>query len=362
MRRALCIAGALLCSGSVFAASQRSFVSGIGVDTNPCSRTEPCRSFATAMLATSPNGEIVVLDSAGFGTLMITQAVAVVSPLGVHAGISAFSGDAVTVTAAANDVVVLRNLYINSQGASTGITFTSGSGLHIENCVVSGFSAANIALTPSTDAHVEITDTIARLSPGAAVYANSAVSLSVLIDRSRFEASQYGVVADRATLSIVNSVAERNDLYGFFARGQGAPTKMTIEGSVASGGFAAIAVWNSSAATAHNVTASNATFVAFYAESGGHLAIENCIAALSARGIYAINGADVSVANSTIANNTYNGIEVGGATVRLTRNTITRNDTGIDVNYQGTLNSAGDNFVDGNTNPNFGTITVVPKT
>src|SRR5205823_6774703 len=137
MRRALCIAAALLCSGSVFAASQRSFVSGVGVDTNPCSRTAPCRSFATAMLVTSPNGEIVVLDSAGFGTLIITQAVAVVSPLGVHAGISAFSGDAVTVTAGGSDIVVLRSLYINSQGASTGINFTSGAGLHIENCVVS---------------------------------------------------------------------------------------------------------------------------------------------------------------------------------------------------------------------------------
>src|SRR6266550_1628361 len=338
MRRALCIAAALFFSGSVFAASQRSFVSGIGVDTNPCSRTAPCRSFATAMLATSPNGEIVVLDSAGYGTLMITQAVAVVSPLGVHAGISAFSGDAVTVTAAFGDVVVLRNLYINSQGASTGINFTGGSALHIENCVVSGFSGTNIALTPSTDAHVEITDTISRLSAGPAVYANSAVGLSVLVDRSRFEASTYGVVADQAILNIVNSVAERNASYGFFARGQGGPTKMTIEGSFAANNDTAIAVWNSSAATVHNVTASNASYA--FVAVGSHLAIDSCVAALSGTGIYAEFGADVSIANSTIADNTDYGIDVFGSTVRITRNTITRNGWGFFLFTGGTLNSA----------------------
>ena len=105
--------------------TQRSFVSHNGLDTNPCSVDSPCRSFATAILQTNATGEVVAVDSAGYGPLTISEAVTLVAPLGTHAGISVLSGDGVTVTAASNAVVVLRNLYINAQGGVNGITLTS---------------------------------------------------------------------------------------------------------------------------------------------------------------------------------------------------------------------------------------------
>src|SRR5437867_6315370 len=142
-------------------AAQRTFVSGSGNDANPCTRDMPCRSFGAAIAVTSTNGEVVALDSAGYGPVTVTQGVAIVAPNGVHAGISVFSGDGVTVNASGG-VVVLRNLYINSQGGTNGITLTTAATLHIEHCVVSGFSNNDINLVPTSAATVEIGDTITR--------------------------------------------------------------------------------------------------------------------------------------------------------------------------------------------------------
>src|SRR5438105_7934642 len=130
-----------VCSTSVFAFSARTFVASNGLDSNTCGRTDPCRSFAAAILQTTNNGEVVALDSAGYGIVNITQAISIISPLGIHAAITASTGDAVTINAANSFAsVTLRNLYINSGGGVHGITFNTGGQLHIENCVISNFS------------------------------------------------------------------------------------------------------------------------------------------------------------------------------------------------------------------------------
>src|SRR5690348_12464365 len=104
---------------SSIAAAQvtRTFVSGLGSDSNPCSRTAPCRTFSQALMGTGAGGEVVVLDSAGYGPFAITQAVSVTAPPGVYAGISVFSGDGIDIHAASTDAVILRGLTINNQGS-----------------------------------------------------------------------------------------------------------------------------------------------------------------------------------------------------------------------------------------------------
>src|SRR5215471_12301990 len=89
---------------------QRTFVSGLGNDSNPCSRTAPCRTFGQAISQTNSGGEVYVLDSAGFGAFAITKPVSIVAPQGVTAGISVFSGDGITINAGASDVIILRGL------------------------------------------------------------------------------------------------------------------------------------------------------------------------------------------------------------------------------------------------------------
>jgi hypothetical protein len=104
-------AAALLTAvGTVQAQANRTFVSGHGSDTNPCSLPAPCRSFAQALTQTSAGGEITVLDPAGYGAVTINKAVSIVNDGVGEAGVTVTSGVAITVNTGANDVVNLRGL------------------------------------------------------------------------------------------------------------------------------------------------------------------------------------------------------------------------------------------------------------
>jgi len=105
-RNLLGLALILLCSAPLFATAQRTFVASSGSDANPCSRDLPYRSFAAAILQTNANGEVVAIDSAGYGPMTITQSVTIVAAPGVHAGISVFSGEGITVNVGSNDNVI----------------------------------------------------------------------------------------------------------------------------------------------------------------------------------------------------------------------------------------------------------------
>src|SRR5664279_2948450 len=59
--------------------ASRTFVSGVGTDTGTCALATPCRTFAYALTQTAPSGEIIVLNSAGYGTVTITQAVSIIN-------------------------------------------------------------------------------------------------------------------------------------------------------------------------------------------------------------------------------------------------------------------------------------------
>src|SRR6186997_3019638 len=121
------------------AAIQRTFVSTSGNDANPCTRTDPCRNFAAAIANTLAGGEVVALDSGGYGAVSITKAVTIAGAPGAHVAITAFAGNAVTVNAGAADTVVLRNLYLSGLGADNGIAFQAGGTLHVESVVATGF-------------------------------------------------------------------------------------------------------------------------------------------------------------------------------------------------------------------------------
>src|ERR1700688_1428627 len=108
------------------AQSNRTFVSGHGSDSNPCSIALPCRSFAFAITQTNAGGELAVLDTAGYGSVTITKAVSIINQDGVEAGITATSGDGITIAAGTTDVVNLRGLTLVGGGGTNGITLTGG--------------------------------------------------------------------------------------------------------------------------------------------------------------------------------------------------------------------------------------------
>jgi hypothetical protein len=142
------------------AQANRTFVSGHGSDSNPCSLAAPCRSFAEAVTQTNPEGEIVVLDSAGYGAVTIDRAVSISNPDGVEAGVTVTSGDGITIAAGADDVVNLRGLTVLGGGVGTnGITFASGFLLKIDKCEIRGFTAGGINVQNSNSVRMTVTDT-----------------------------------------------------------------------------------------------------------------------------------------------------------------------------------------------------------
>jgi hypothetical protein len=108
------------------------------VDNSQCSRSNPCRTFAAAIAAVNANGEVVVLNSAGYGPVTIDKAVTIVAPAAVHAAIAPTAGTAITVNAPGS-TVILKGLYLNSLGATEGVSVDSAAVVHIENLVVNGF-------------------------------------------------------------------------------------------------------------------------------------------------------------------------------------------------------------------------------
>src|SRR5207247_4317585 len=100
-------------AGPAYAGGARSFVSGYGTDAGTCEHAAPCRTFGYAITQTNAKGEIVAIDSSGYGPVTIGKAISLIAPKGVHAGIAPSSGDAITISAGTGDQVVLRNLYLN---------------------------------------------------------------------------------------------------------------------------------------------------------------------------------------------------------------------------------------------------------
>jgi hypothetical protein len=123
----------------------RTWVSGVGDDLNPCSRTAPCKTFAGAISKTAANGEISVLDPGGFGTVTITKSITL-NGTGTLASILAAGTNGVNVNDSATGspntiIVLLRDISIN--GAATGfdgIRFTSGKSLMVDHCWIYGFN------------------------------------------------------------------------------------------------------------------------------------------------------------------------------------------------------------------------------
>jgi hypothetical protein len=133
------------------AQASRTWVSGVGDDANPCSRTAPCKTFAGAISKTAPGGEIDALDPGGFGAVTITKAITIDGGGGQVASVLVSGTNGMIVQAGVNDVVILRNLRINGIGSGlAGIKFVSGSALQVENCDVFGFTQHAILIQPSS--------------------------------------------------------------------------------------------------------------------------------------------------------------------------------------------------------------------
>lgn len=314
---AILAATILVVADPALAAGQRSFVSTSGVDNPTCSLNAPCRSFGAAVAATNAQGEVIALDSGGYGTVTVTQSVSIIAPQGVYAGISVTSGHGVTIATAAADVVVLRGLTINNQGSTGRGIYISGAGVvRIENVQVSGFTAASaLNATPSGALQLDVRD-------------------------SAFRNSSYGIA-----LNHLNAAAT-------------APISGVLAGvEIANNSVDGLGIGN-------NVTTSLSRSIVI--KNGGrgigsspdtgqtsHLSIDDCEVAQNNQAVYPGDTLGLTVfqvsRSRIIANIT--GIAAGSnSTIRVADSVIEGNTYGINLGPGGTLESAGNNVFRGNAN------------
>lgn len=138
-RTTIAIALSVFLAPAAFALNNRSAVSSTGMDSNPCTVTSPCRSFGTAISATNPGGEVIALDSAGYGPFSITNAITVSGAPGVHAAITAPIGSGISITASGSSVTI-RNLVLIGTGATFGVVQFAAGHVYLSNCLIRGFS------------------------------------------------------------------------------------------------------------------------------------------------------------------------------------------------------------------------------
>lgn len=213
------------------AQATRTWVSGVGDDANPCSRTAPCKTFAGAISKTAAGGEISVLDPGGFGVVTITKSITINGD-GTLAGILNAGTNGIIVNAGANDIVYIRNVSINGAGTGlNGIRYLAGKALHVENCNIYGQgnnttgNGNGIVVSVGATALLFVKDTNIKNCAVSGVTANaSAGVVGGLLEHVRIEGEPTGVViGNNSFLSIRDSELNFNTT-GVSVSGSGTPT------------------------------------------------------------------------------------------------------------------------------------------
>lgn len=287
------------------AQSDRTWVSGVGNDADPCSRTAPCKTFAGAYAKTNAGGEIDVLDRGGFGQITISKAITIDGG-DLSGGILAGGGNGIVVNVTAGTVVAIRNVAIIGVTSPTGgpplngIRLIQAGKLHVEHCEIYNFTQRGIDVAPTGAASLYVKDSFIHNNVGAGIGMTPGAGGSVRghLDNVRSENNQNGFVEqDNTRVSIRNSVAAGNASNGFLAIGS--------------------------------------------ASASPDMLLESCIT----------------------TNNTTNGIRVQGsanAKIRISNVTITDNATGISISA-GSVISSGNNSNQGNTADGAPTMTLMQQ-
>ena len=277
-----------IASSTANAQASRTWVSGVGDDANPCSRTAPCKTFPGAMSKTAAGGEIDALDPGGFGAITITKAITLDGGGGQVASILVAGTNAIMVQAGPNDVVTLRNLRINGIGTGlNGIRFLSGAAINIQNCYIFGFTQNGIDIVNAGQAN--ISDTVVFNNTGGIHIRTNG--------------------AGRMLAALLRVQMNDNSVFGLSADGSGGT------------GVVSVSVTDSQASNSNNGIGASGT----------------------------LSSAGVIINRSAIVNNTANGLVTGPNGVIVVGNsTVQGNGTGVNASAGGAILTNGNNSLIGN--------------
>ena len=307
----------LFYTGAANAQATRTWVSGVGDDANPCSRTAPCKTFAGAISKTATGGEINCLDPGGFGAVTITKSITVDCTGTFGSSLASLSNGIIIndgLTATPGTIrVTLRGLAINGATPTSpglnGIRYVSGASLTVENVLIQNFRAASpngfgISFQPNSGQ-------VGRLVVSNSTivnYGSAAAGGGILIQPT----GTGGAV--RAVLT--NVLIAGNSAVGVSIHGTGPDIAVTIARSQ----------------IAHSTNGITVT-------TAGSPATASAV-----------------ISDTVIANNQSTGLSVSGAGTgaRVSNSVITGNTTGVSVTSGGFLRSGGGNLIDANgTNGTF---------
>ena len=212
------------------AQAPRTWVSGVGDDVNPCSRTAPCKTFAGAISKTAKDGEIDCLDPGGFGAVTIVKSITLEGSMTGLGSIlnSVTNGVTINITDPADvrKAVTLRGLSI--QGAGTGlrgVNIIAATTVFVENCFISGQNGApgnGIDDSRAGGGQLEINNTTIQNCTGSAISVNpssGATQINVHINNSRMQKNATGFFAgSNVRATIYNSVFSQNTTAGISAQ------------------------------------------------------------------------------------------------------------------------------------------------
>lgn len=220
------------------AQATRTWVSGVGDDANPCSRTAPCKTFAGAISKTAANGEINCIDPGGFGAVTITKSI-IIDCKGVMAGVLNSSSNGIIINAGTGQVTV-RNLSVDGAGTGlVGIRVMAASSVQIDNVVVRGQAGSGIDVTASANTRLAISNSLIRENTqhGILVAPTGGAAAAVSVSRTTIAANGItGIrVGDNVSAVVSDSVLTGNGTHGVAAASSGSPARISLERVVTSG-------------------------------------------------------------------------------------------------------------------------------
>jgi len=231
------------------AQATRTWISGVGDDANPCSRTAPCKTFAGAIAKTATGGEIDCLDPGGFGAVTITKAITLDCASGeggqVGSILSSGTNGIVINGTPAGSVVTIRNISINGAGTSlglNGIRYISGGGaLHIENAEIFGFGQKGIDFENTAPANLFVRNSLISdnfdTTNGGGIYVkpSGGVLANVSVKNTEMDRNLFGLrVEDGGKATVQDSNAHANNGNGFVAVSASVAAEITLVNTVAS--------------------------------------------------------------------------------------------------------------------------------
>jgi len=224
----------LLYAAPAHAQATRTWVSGVGDDVNPCSRTAPCKTFAGAISKTAAGGEISVLDPGGFGGVTITKSMTLNGDGTLASILNAGSVNGVIVNGAGARVV-LRNLSINGSIGATpglnGVRFLQGAELMVDRCVIQGNTGNGIDVALGASGTLFVTNSVfTQNAKGINMNTTGGFATATVTD-SRFFANSVAALASTSNSTFTEATRSTFSLNGAAALTTAGNGSITVSNS-----------------------------------------------------------------------------------------------------------------------------------